>query len=55
MAERVRVAVVGAGGYARMGLLLALQARSDVEVVAVVDPGPAACEAARRLVSEAAA
>jgi predicted dehydrogenase len=55
MGERVRVAMVGAGGYARMGLLPGLQARSDVEVVAVVDPGPAACEAARRLVPEAAA
>jgi predicted dehydrogenase len=38
-----------------MTRLPAFQARSDVEVVAVVDPGPAACEAARCLVPEAAA
>ncbi len=55
MAERIRVAVVGAGRYARMGLLPALQARSDVEVVAVVDPDVTACEAARRLAPGAGA
>jgi len=54
MTNRIRVAVIGAGRYARMGLLPALQARDDVEVVAVVDPDPTAYEAARRLVPEAA-
>lgn len=42
MAERTRVAMIGAGRYVRVGLLPALLARADVEVVALVDP--AACE-----------
>jgi len=49
------VAVIGAGRYARMALLQGFQARSDVEVVAVADPDPAACQTARRLIPEVAA
>jgi len=40
MVERIRVGVVGAGRYARIALLPTLRARSDVAVVAVVDPAP---------------
>jgi virulence factor len=54
MLKRVRVGMVGAGRYAQIALLPALRARSDVEVVAVVDPDPVAREAARPLAPEAA-
>ena len=54
MTERIRVTVIGAGRYARVGLLPALLARPDVEVTAIVDPDPAACEVTRRLAPEAA-
>ena len=47
--------MIGAGRYARMGLLPALHACDDTEVVAVVDPDPAACQTARRLIPEVAA
>jgi len=55
MTDRVRVAMVGARRYAWMGLSPALQARNDIEVVAVVDPDSAACQTARRLIPEVAA
>jgi hypothetical protein len=42
MVERTWIALIGAGRHARAGLLPALQACNDVEVVAAMDP--ATCE-----------
>jgi virulence factor len=54
MPREISVALIGAGRYARIGLLPALRVQDNVRVVAIADPDPVACAEAQRLIPEAA-